>query len=493
MAVPREEPPGNDLESTPALEQARARVGDVLKGKWKLDRVIGIGGMGAVYAATHRNGRRCAIKVLLPLHGADRKTVQRFLKEGYVANEIGHPDTVEIHDDDFTDDGLPFLVMELLDGESLTERLEAPPHRLDEREAVRIAVDLLDVLEAAHLRGIVHRDVKPDNVFVLTTGKVKLLDFGIARLRTMTAAGATTASGALLGTPSFMAPEQARGRIDEIDARSDVFGVGATLFAALSGQAVRDADTVNEILLHAMTQPARPLAEVAPEISSGLAAIVDRALAFSREGRWASAAAMRDTLMDLARGGALAVARTTNDGAYPRARVTPASERARARSSLDATVAASEPSAAPPPSAGPSEVRGKAPSRTRSASRRLLLLGAAATLAAALVVILAASRARRDAAVGASALATSDSAAAVVVFATARPVPMAATSDPSSTGAAATVAPTSPSSAATTRAPLLGLRPMPKASPSVAPAAAAAPAAPSAPPAASADPFRRRL
>ena len=304
-----EDASSDDLESTPALRQARSRIGTTLRGKWRIDGLVGIGGMGAVYAATHRNGRRCAIKVLLPLHGADRKTVQRFLKEGYVANEIAHPDAVEIYDDDFTDEGLPFLVMELLEGQSLTAKLEEPPFRLEVEQAVTVAADLLHVLDAAHARGIVHRDVKPDNVFLLTSGKLKLLDFGIARLRTMTAAGTTTASGAILGTPAFMSPEQARGRIEEVDARSDVFGAGATLFNALSGHPVRDADTLNELLLHAMTQPARPLRDLASDIPADLAAIVDRSLAFSREDRWPSASAMRDALLALGSGAAATMPR----------------------------------------------------------------------------------------------------------------------------------------------------------------------------------------
>jgi len=400
----REDVSTDDLESTPAMRQARGRVGAVLRGKWKLDAMIGLGGMGAVYAATHRNGRRCAIKVLLPLHSADRKTIQRFLKEGYVANEIGHPDTVEIYDDDFTDDGLPFLVMELLEGQSLTERLEQPPHRLDVADALRIGVELLDVLDTAHTRGVVHRDVKPDNVFLLATGRLKLLDFGIARLRSMTVAGTTTASGALLGTPAFMAPEQARGRIDDVDARSDVFGVGATLFTVLSGRSVRDAGTLSELLLQAMTLPAPSLSTAAPHVPPALAAIVDRALAFARDERWPSCAAMRDALLGL--GGAAAMnaqaAGPATGATTPlHARTTPGDEGSRARSSLDATVEATAPSIAPstyPPPCletpsmvpanrepgGPSFPSLPSPRRrggtSRSRRRLLLLVGGATSL-----------------------------------------------------------------------------------------------------------------
>lgn len=284
-------------ESSPALEQARQRVGAVLRGKWRLDALIGIGGMGAVYAATHRNGRRAAIKVLLPFHGADTRTVRRFLKEGYVANELAHPSAVEIFDDDYTEDGLPFLVMELLHGQSLKARLEAPPHRLEVQEALRVGAEILSVLAVAHERGIVHRDVKPDNVFLLEDGRVKLLDFGIARLRRATDADTTTSSGAALGTAAFMPPEQARGKADEVDARSDLFGVGALLFVSLSGQPLRNAESAGEQLYLAMTEPVRPLCEIMPEAPEELATVVDRALAFAPDERWSSANAMRDALL----------------------------------------------------------------------------------------------------------------------------------------------------------------------------------------------------
>lgn len=295
MASIESSSPTSDREH--AVEQARAREGAVLRGKWRLERLLGVGGMGAVYEAAHRNGRRVAIKVMLPLHSADRRTVQRFLKEGYVVNELAHPGTVEVFDDDYTDDGLPFLVMDLLHGQSLSAKLAAPPRKLVVAEAARIASDVLAVLAAAHARGIVHRDVKPDNIFVLDDGRVKLLDFGIARLRTAIGTGEATANGAVLGTPAFMAPEQARGRIDEVDARSDIFGVGATLFVALTGKSVRVAETPNELLLQAMTAPVTPLREVEPSVDPAIAAVVDRALAFSPDDRFPSATAMRNALL----------------------------------------------------------------------------------------------------------------------------------------------------------------------------------------------------
>ena len=244
--------------------------------KWRLDKLLGVGGMAAVYAATHRNGNRAAIKILhadLAL-SADVKT--RFLREGYLANAVDHPGAVSVIDDDVTDDGAVFLVMELLEGETLERRWERKGKRLPVVEVLSIANGLLDVLAAAHAKDIVHRDVKPENVFLTREGTVKILDFGIARLRELVASSAgadrarkrdappawTTQVGATMGTPAFMPPEQARGRWDDVDARTDVWAVGASMFALLTGRYVHEASSVNEQLLAAMTSPAAPIRSV---------------------------------------------------------------------------------------------------------------------------------------------------------------------------------------------------------------------------------------
>jgi serine/threonine-protein kinase len=275
--------------------QLRARVGSVVRGKWRIDALLGVGGMAAVYAATHRNGHRCAVKMLLPAFASNTEVVQRFLKEGYVANEVGHPGIVTVTDDDVTEDGAHFLVMELLTGESFDQFLRGHPSGLDPFEAIRVAQEVLDVLEAAHARGIVHRDVKPENVFLLRDGRVKLLDFGIARLRQGTTTAGTQV-GVVMGTPSFMPPEQARGRWDEVDAQSDVWAVGAMLFVALTGRRLRSGATTNEELLQAMTVPAPPLLSVMPSVPMALADAVDRALAFDKASRWPSAKAMQTAI-----------------------------------------------------------------------------------------------------------------------------------------------------------------------------------------------------
>ncbi len=275
--------------------QLRARVGSVVRGKWRIDALLGMGGMAAVYAATHRNGHRCALKMLLPAFASNTEVVQRFLKEGYVANEVGHPGVVTVTDDDVTEEGSQFLVMELLTGESFDQFLRGHPSGLDPFEAMRVAQEVLDVLDAAHARGIVHRDVKPENVFLLRDGRVKLLDFGIARLRQGTTTAGTQA-GVVMGTPSFMPPEQARGRWDEVDAQSDVWATGAMLFVALTGRRLRSGATTNEELLQAMTMPAPPLLSVTPSVPMALADVVDRALAFDKASRWPTAKAMQTAI-----------------------------------------------------------------------------------------------------------------------------------------------------------------------------------------------------
>jgi hypothetical protein len=278
--------------------QAARRLGDTLKGKWRLDNVLGVGGMAVVYSATHRNGKRVAVKMLHPALAASEEVRARFLREGYVANAVGHEGAVSVLDDDeITADGSVFLVMELLDGETLDALWSRRGSRLPVTEALGIAVGVLDVLAAAHDQGIVHRDIKPENLFVTRTGAVKVLDFGIARLREMSVRTSATQGGVTMGTPAFMPPEQARGRWDDVDARTDVWAVGATLFVLLTGRNVHTADTTNELLLAAMTKPAPPIGSILPELDERVAGIVDKALSFERLERWTDARAMQSALL----------------------------------------------------------------------------------------------------------------------------------------------------------------------------------------------------
>jgi len=196
----------------PLVERSRERVGITLKDKWTLDALLGVGGMAAVYSATHRNGMRVAVKMLHPELSLNPEVRTRFLREGYVANRVEHSGAVTVLDDDANDDGAVFLVMELLDGETLAHRFERKARSLGVPQILLIADQVLDVLVAAHEKQIVHRDIKPDNIFLTRSGSVKLLDFGIARLRELSSQSSATRSGSTMGTPAYMAPEQVRAR-----------------------------------------------------------------------------------------------------------------------------------------------------------------------------------------------------------------------------------------------------------------------------------------
>ncbi len=272
---------------------AESRVGMVLCGKYLLERLIGVGGTAAVYAGRHLGvGSRVAVKVLHPHMSLNADIHARFLREGVVANQVDDPGAVRVLDKDTADDGSAFLVMELLEGENLESLARAQGGRLPPRVVAELAGQLLGVLVAAHEKGIVHRDLKPENLFLTRDGTLKVLDFGIARLDGALGLAAATRTGRTMGTPAFMAPEQALGDQRAIDARTDLWAVGATMFTLLAGQFVHEGDRPEALLVHSGSRPARPLESVAPEVPGPLASVVDRALAFDRQERWASAREM---------------------------------------------------------------------------------------------------------------------------------------------------------------------------------------------------------
>jgi serine/threonine-protein kinase len=286
---------GSDEVAVGELEPyARARIGTTLRGKYRLDAVMGVGGMAV------GNQAEFAVKMLHPELSIREDVRARFVREGYAANSVKHPGVVLVVDDDVAEDGAAFLVMELLDGKPVDALWDRCGGRMPVAAACSVVWQLLDVLAAAHDKGIVHRDLKPANVFVTKDGRVKVLDFGIARVRDVAKSNAT-ASGMLLGTPAFMGPEQALGRTSEIDAQTDVWAVGATLFTLLSGELVHEADNAQQIMIKAATQPARSLASVAPGVPRDVVDVVDRATAFEKKSRWPSASAMREALASACR------------------------------------------------------------------------------------------------------------------------------------------------------------------------------------------------
>lgn len=274
-------------------------IGRVLRDRWRIDARISRGGVGTVYAATHKNnGSRAAIKVLHPEFSRDADTRSRFLQEGYAANKVNHPGVVRILDDDTTEEGHAYLVMELLEGELLEERRIRKGGKLPLVDAYEVGEQLLDVLASAHEKEIVHRDIKPDNLFITKEGRLKVLDFGFAQMRS-SFRSEQTATGYLLGTPGFMSPEQAIGNRPQIDAQTDIWAVGATLFTLISGEPVHAGESAAEMLVAAANFPPRSLATVTNGLNPRLVKIVDRAVAFEKADRWPNARMMQLALREV--------------------------------------------------------------------------------------------------------------------------------------------------------------------------------------------------
>lgn len=282
-------------------DPAERRIGTVIAGKWRVDSLLGSGSMAAVYAVTHRNGARAALKILHPTLCTDEGVCERFLGEGYLTNSVKHPGIVRVLDDGVTDDGCVFLVMDLLEGKTLEALRQDRGGQIELVEILDIADKLMDVLHAVHESGIIHRDLKPQNVFICDDGTVKLLDFGVARVFDSSAKSKLSMFGLVLGTPSFMSPEQALGSRDKVDHCSDIWSLGATLFTAITGQTVHLGPHVQAKLLAAATVKARSISMVKQDLPAPIAAAIDTALRFKKEDRWQSVDAFRRALREARR------------------------------------------------------------------------------------------------------------------------------------------------------------------------------------------------
>ncbi|MCC6647548.1 MAG: serine/threonine protein kinase [Polyangiaceae bacterium] len=273
-----------------------SREGSTL-GDWCVGALLGIGGVATVYEARDRGGDTpVAIKVLHPEMAEVPELRLRFLRESRVANTIPHRGVARVLEHGETPDGCPFLVMELLVGESYEQRWERKGRRLPIAEALWMADQTLDVLHAAHKKGVVHRDIKPDNVFLTHDRRVVVLDFGIAGLAELAGSSEATRVGVVMGTPAFMPPEQARGDWTHVGIQTDLWAVGATLFTLLSGRPVHDERVMIDQLTAAVSRPAPSLAEVAPGTPEPVVNLVDFALRFDHSARWPNARAMQVAL-----------------------------------------------------------------------------------------------------------------------------------------------------------------------------------------------------
>lgn len=295
------DPRAFDETSRPFVEAVASR--------YAIKRLIGRGGMGIVYLARDRRLERLvAIKTLPPQLAADESVKQRFLREIRTAGAMAHPNIVPIHGADEID-GHVFFVMGFIDGESLATRIRGLG-RLDPMDTARILRDVSAALTHAHARGIIHRDIKAENILVeRATGNAMVTDFGIARLAE---AGPLTATGQLLGTVYYVSPEQVAG--DKIDARSDIYSLGVAGFFALTGTFPFDAELASAVLVAHVNKPAPMVRTLAPSVPASLAAIIDRCLAKKPAARFESAERLTAALdAFLATGGRVSKPRLISD------------------------------------------------------------------------------------------------------------------------------------------------------------------------------------
>jgi serine/threonine-protein kinase len=271
----------------PAVELAS---GVVISDRYRLTRLLGEGGMGAVWEATHSLTRKSVALKFLKAAPENAQARRRFLREARAASAVQHPNVVEIHDI-IEHEGMPVMVMDLLIGESLAQKL-ARDQRIPLRELAELMLPVVSAIGTAHAAGVVHRDIKPDNVFLekLPTGEIKtmVLDFGIAKLNKAPDEAAATANltrtGAVMGTPYYMAPEQVFGEKD-VDHRADVWSVGVMLYECLSGTKPVDGDNVGQMFKTIVTGNMLPLEQRAPDLPADIAAVIGRMLVVDRDAR----------------------------------------------------------------------------------------------------------------------------------------------------------------------------------------------------------------
>ncbi len=293
--------------------------GHNLLGKYEIEALLGQGGMAAVWRARHvLTGRKVAIKVLDESYIANKQVTRRFLREARAASAVAHPGVVEVLDIDQMDSGLPFIVMEFLEGETLARRIERRG-RLEQEEMVRLGGMLLEALEAAHEQGVVHRDLKPENIYVVPAGRrgeaVKILDFGISHM-VEDDQQKLTMTGSVLGTPHYMSPEQAMGET-EVDHRADLYAAGVVLYECVVGDVPFDAPNYNKLLRRILDEDAQTPRERGAPISEAVERVILWAMEKDRDKRIGSAHEMLDWLIKADGGAAVPYQRPTPRAAAP--------------------------------------------------------------------------------------------------------------------------------------------------------------------------------
>ena len=273
--------------------------GMIIRNKYQILERIGVGGMGVVYKVRHLTFNEvCAIKIVNDVISGDANFLQRFQKEAVVTRKLRHPNAVRVDDFDYTDDGRPFIVMELVEGKNIGEILqEQGPFRVP--RAVRITTQVAQALGVAHKLGVVHRDIKPGNILLTTDEQgqetAKVLDFGIAKLREAAgdANSGMTMTGMVVGTPLYMSPEQFMGKKGdgEIDGRTDLYSLGVVLYQMVTAQLPFEGDTLYSLMMQHMQGTVKPPREVVPELNipESLSQVILKAIDKSREQRFQTA------------------------------------------------------------------------------------------------------------------------------------------------------------------------------------------------------------
>lgn len=272
-------------------------LGFTLSGRYQIVRFLSRGGMGAVYEGKHlKLNRRVAIKILMPKGIADERLMKRFIREAQIVAKLHHPNIVEVMDFDVTEEGLAFLVMEFLDGESFREILRQYPLGLPYPKFRGWFEEICLALEAAHKAKVIHRDLKPENIMISPYGdqetRVKLLDFGLARLLESTASLALTGTSEVMGTPFYMSPEQITCR--ETDARTDIYALGIIVFEMLTGKAPFTGDTYAQVIQKHLNEKPPDIRSRCSHLDAETSSAIERALAKAPEDRWPTVRAFRN-------------------------------------------------------------------------------------------------------------------------------------------------------------------------------------------------------
>jgi serine/threonine protein kinase len=279
-------------------ERAAARIGQVLGGRWRLERLARVDLLGASYAASRSDGEQRGLRVLHPELARSAAIRLGFLDSAQLGLAVGHRDVAHLLEDGETKDGLAWYALDALEGELVSELVARRPARIPPAEALRIVCDTLEVLVVAHGHGVVHGALRPDKLLVTDNGTIKITDFGSASLDV--AAATALGLGLPLHLAAFASPEQARHGWSRADKRSDVWAAGAILYHLLTGQPPRQGETGAEILLRAAEEPVRSLGELAPGAPQGFLRLLRKALELDEDLRFASARRMRTAVRELA-------------------------------------------------------------------------------------------------------------------------------------------------------------------------------------------------